>query len=165
MKLRLNVSVRTLEVLTGIDSVTASRCINRSLAFLGAIQFKTPSKGKVLVVDTTSTRVASTQDSHYSGHKHHKCVKVQVIVNTAGAVLHVSKPYPESAHDKTIWNKESAGIPDLMEHLILADKAYAGAKGEGKVPDLYSGTLSEYSSCAYDMECPVCEGNGKVVKK
>ena len=37
--------------------------------------------------------------------------------------------------------------------------------GEGKVPDLYSGTLSEYSSCAYDMECPVCEGNGKVVKK
>lgn len=83
-------------------------------------------------VDTTSTRVASTQDSHYSGYKHHKCAKVQVIVNTAGAVLHVSKTYPGSAHDKTIWNKESSGISDLMNHLILADKAYAGAIDEGK---------------------------------
>ena len=64
----------------------------KSLAFLGAIQFKAPSQGEVLVVDTTSTRVASTQDSHYSGYKHHKCAKVQVIVNTAGAVLHISKP-------------------------------------------------------------------------
>ena len=36
-KLRLNVSVRTLEALTGIDAVTVSRCVNRSLAFLGTL--------------------------------------------------------------------------------------------------------------------------------
>ncbi len=130
MKLRLNVSLRVLEALTGIDSVTLSRCVNRSLAFLGTIQFRAPSKGEILIVDTTSTRVASTQDKSYSGYKHHKCAKAQVIVTAKGRVLHVSDTHAGSVHDKTIWNKEITNIPGLIEHLILADKAYAGAKEE-----------------------------------
>jgi len=76
--------------------------------------------------------VASTQDKSYSGYKHHKCAKAQIIVTAKGRVVHVSGTHAGSVHDKTIWNKEIDSIPDLIRHLILADRAYAGAKGEGE---------------------------------
>ncbi len=78
MKLRLNLTVRALEALTGIDSVTVSRCVNRVPEALGALPLAGKAPG-FLLVDTTSIRVATTQKNTYSGHKHQRCAKVQVI--------------------------------------------------------------------------------------
>ena len=42
-----------------------------------------------------------------------------------------SRGYPGSIHDKTIWN-DNFDMVQTGSH-VLADKAYAGADGEGKV--------------------------------
>jgi hypothetical protein len=83
-----------------------------------------------LIVDTTSTRVRSTSVAHYSGYKHHRCSKVQVIVADSGMVLDVSAAYPGSVHDKAIWDRELPRVRPLLTCPTLGDKAYAGGSGE-----------------------------------
>lgn len=133
MKLRLNVSVRTLKALTHVDSVMVSRCVNRCVKFLNGLPLRKAvhSQKGFLIVDTTSTRVASTADKNYSGYTHQKCAKAQAIVDEEGFFVQVSDTYPGSVHNKPIWNKEAHHIPSLFQRLILADKAYAGTTGEG----------------------------------
>jgi hypothetical protein len=129
-KLRLNLSVRALEALTGIDSVTVSRCVLRVTAALGELPLAQARGG--LVVDSTHVRAATTERSAYSGYKHHRCAKVQLIAQPDGQVVAVSRAVPGSVHDKTLWNKERHGLKHLVGHLVLADKAYVGASGEGE---------------------------------
>jgi hypothetical protein len=94
MKLRLNLTLRALEALTGIDSVTVSRCVNRVLAALGTLPLAGKAAGGLLLVDPTSVRVATTQENAYCGYKHHRCAKVQVIASAGGQVVAVSPAAP-----------------------------------------------------------------------
>jgi hypothetical protein len=58
-------------------------------------------------------------------------LKVQVLCDIDGVIHSVSSAYPGSVPDKTIWNQEFANAP--LSSTVLADKAYAGAVGEGTV--------------------------------
>ena len=86
---------------------------------------------KDLIVDTTSTRVRSTDVKFYSGHKKQRVVKVQVLCDADGIVHSVSDGCSGGVHDKTIWNIEFARVP--RDATVLADKAYVGGNGEGTV--------------------------------
>jgi hypothetical protein len=86
----------------------------------------------MLVVNTTSTRVATTEQRAYSGYKHHRCAKVQVVSREDGQVVDVSDAVEGSVHDKTVWNRNIERLKPLFEKLVLADKAYAGAAGENE---------------------------------
>lgn len=130
MKLKLNLSTRSLEAITGVDSVTLSRYVNRVSRVLGHVPLRSIPQG-ALLVDSTSCRVATTEAKSYSGHKHQRCAKVQVMCDEAGMVVDVGSSHAGSVHDKTMWNKEAPRIRDLLSTLVLADKAYAGAEGEG----------------------------------
>jgi transposase len=86
---------------------------------------------KCLIVDSTSTRVRTTADGWYSGYKKQRVAKVQVMCDETGRVHHVSQSYRGSVHDMTIWNREFDAVPYGVT--VLADKAYAGGKGERAV--------------------------------
>lgn len=132
MKLRQSLTLRSMEALTGVDAVTLSRYVNRVVAALATLPLAKKKLGLMLVVDTTSVRVATTRLDSYSGHKHHRCAKSQVLARTDGQIVDVSQTFPGSAHDKTIWNKQLDRLRPLMGQLVLADKAYAGARGEAQ---------------------------------
>jgi DDE superfamily endonuclease len=129
IKLRANLTVRSMESITGIDSVTISRCVNRCIAFLSKLSFLRKSS-KSLLIDSTSIRVATTSINSYYGHKHQRCSKVQLICDSDGSIVDTSMSYAGSVHDKTIYNKESDRLKSIFNSIILADKAYAGANGE-----------------------------------
>ena len=131
MKLRHNLTGRALEALAGIDAVTLSRYVRKVTAFLGALPLRAQPAQGFLLVDTTSVRVGSTDRRSFSGHKHQRCAKVQVIADEAGFVQHSGAAWPGSVHDKTIYNKERVNLGEALGTLILADKAYAGAHDEG----------------------------------
>ncbi|HRJ02341.1 MAG TPA: hypothetical protein PKV67_16460 [Hyphomonas sp.] len=93
IKLRLDLPYRTIEVMFRLDAVTAYRDVRRILVMLSALALKT-SKGnalsRFLIVDSTGTRVRSTDLKDHSGpargrcrvHRpgHHKRKKCQAIV-------------------------------------------------------------------------------------
>ena len=83
-----------------------------------------------LIVDSTCTRIRSSSIDDYSGYKHHKNKKVQLLTDDKRQVLAVSGGYSGKIHDKTMWNKEFASVAKLLDRPVLGDKAYAGAKGE-----------------------------------
>lgn len=132
MKIRQNLTVRSMESITGMDAVTVSRCVNRVISVIGQLPLSTTNAAGLLVVDTSSIRVASTDKQSYSGHKHQRCAKVQVLARADGLVVDVGDSNKGSTHDKTIWNKEHPRLKHLFDQLVLADKAYASAKGEGQ---------------------------------
>ena len=131
MKIRQNLTVRSMEAITGMDAVTVSRCLNRVIAVIGQMPLAGKAAG-LLVVDTSSIRVATTDQKSYSGHKHQRCAKVQVVARADGLIVDVGQSNKGSTHDKTIWNKEHGRLKHLFDQLVLADKAYAGAIGEGQ---------------------------------
>ncbi len=90
---------------------------------------RTAASVEELVVDTTSVRVGTTDVTWYSGHRKRHVAKVQALCDGRGGDHSVSGTYPGSRHDKTIWNLEFPNLPRCER--ILADKAYAGATGEG----------------------------------
>jgi len=133
MKLRHNLTMRVMQALTGIHAVTISRYVLRVTKALGEFPLATGNAGASLIVDSTNVRTACREQSAYSGYKHHRCAKVRVIVREDGQIVDVSKSYPGAAHDKTIWNKEARRVLPRLRGKVLADKAYAGAIGEGEM--------------------------------
>lgn len=132
MKLRHNLTGRALEALAGIDSVTLSRYVRKVTALLCTLPLRMHQPQGFLLVDTTSVRVGSTDRRSFSGHKHQRCAKVQVIADEAGFVQHSGAAWPGSVHDKTIYNREQVSLGEALGTLILADKAYVGAFNEGE---------------------------------
>ena len=136
IKLRLDLPYRTIEVMFRLDAVTAYRDVRRVLAMLSALALKAP-KGSALsgflIVDSTGTRVRSTDLKDHSGHKHHKRKKCQAIVTEAGEIVSVSVAFAGSVHDKRIWNEAYGATHATLKQVVLADKAYVGAKGEGQL--------------------------------
>ena len=119
-----------MEVCFGVAFVTIQRYTNRICELLADLALFRRAQQHWLIVDSTSTRVRSTELKDYSGYKHHKNHKVQLIVNDIGQIAALSKSYSGSVHDKTIWNQEFALTKRLFVAPVLADKAYIGAKGE-----------------------------------
>lgn len=85
----------------------------------------------MLIVDTTSTRIRTTDHRWYSGHKKRHVAKVQVLCDERGIIQSVSKTYPGSIHDEAIWDREFDYQSVCSK--VPADKAYAGGKGENEV--------------------------------
>ncbi len=130
MRLRTSLPLRLMSSLFCINHVTLWRWCKRVTDIL-AQQFE-PRDGTIgLIVDTTSTRVRSTDRASYTAYKKMHVSKVQVLCDATGRIHHVSGSYPGSVHDKTIWNKEVSNIPNNAH--VLADKAYAGADGENTI--------------------------------
>lgn len=132
MKLRHNLTGRAIEALTGVDAVTLSRYVTKITTVLGRSTLRTAPPAGFLLVDTTSVRVGSSLAGSYSGHKHQRCAKVQVIADEAGMVQHVGSSWPGSTHDKTIYTRERQRLGTALATLTLADKAYAGTPDEGE---------------------------------
>lgn len=130
LKLRWNVSYRALEALTGVDAVTLSRYVQKVTAALNRLPLRARAAG-CLLVDTTSVRVACTSLAAYSGHKHQRCAKVQLVCDEAGAIVHVGRAWPGSVHDKTVYERERVTLARTLRAPMLADKAYAGVHDDG----------------------------------
>lgn len=130
MRMRTALPLRLMARLFFIDHVTLWRCCNLVIEALSEM-FETRSGAKQLIVDTTATRVRCTEAIWYSGYKKQRVAKVQVLCDADGVVHSVSRVYPGSVHDKTIWNGEFGSVPHGAA--VLADKAYSGGLGEGTV--------------------------------
>ncbi|WP_245176220.1 transposase family protein [Cupriavidus sp. AcVe19-6a] len=100
-----------MQALTGFSATTISRYVIGvahglcSLALAG-----TPPPRSTLIVDSTSIRVACTESKAYSGYKHHRRAKVQVVTHKDRRIVAVSQSYPGSVHDEKIWNMEAANF-------------------------------------------------------
>ena len=131
MKLRRDLPYRFIETLTGIDAVTASRMVRRTLARLSDVTQPAPwPPPRHFIVDTTTCRVGTSKRSFWSGHKHHAGLKAQVLCDERRRIHHVSAAWPAGQHDKTIWNCTLGEIGNWLDRPVLADKAYAGARLE-----------------------------------
>lgn len=133
VKLRLDLPYRALEVISGIDAVTASRMVRRLLMRLRAVALAGRTKAsRFYLVDTTTVRVRASQGIYYSGYKHHRGVKTQVLADEQRIIHHLSAAYPARVHDKVIWERTARQVQPLLGRPVLADKAYAGVQLEGK---------------------------------
>ena len=133
MKLKLDVSYQALEVFVGIDSVTLCRQVNRISKVLGEMPLFGEVVSQYLIVDSTSTRVRSREQADYSGHKHYKTRKCQMIVGENRKIVAVSDGYAGSIHDKRIWDAEFSSVKNVLYKPVLADKGYAGGTGENQL--------------------------------
>ncbi len=105
VKWRNNLSLRAIEALTGIDATTASRYVIRVSNALCEMALAGTSPQSTLIVDSTSARVASTEPRAYSGYKHHRCSKVQVVTRKDGRIVDVSQSYPGAVHGPSRVNE------------------------------------------------------------
>ena len=137
IRLRSGSPYRSLAVLLQIPHVTLRRYADLMCALFADMSLARDGEATVgrtwLMVDTTCARVRSAKAADYSGHKHHRNRKVQVVCDDRRRIVAVSPAHPGAVHDKTIWNGEFEGIEPLLDRPILADKAYAGARGENSV--------------------------------
>lgn len=132
VKLRLDLPYRALEAISGIDAVTASRMVRRLLGRIReVVPARQPGPGEFYLVDTTTVRVRARQDRYYSGYKHHRGVKTQVLADEMMVIHHLSSAWPASVHDKTICDRTLERVKPLLRRPVLADKAYAGTHLEG----------------------------------
>jgi hypothetical protein len=132
VKLRGGQAYRTLAVYWRVPPVSLHRYTMRVCRELGMVALTSAVDNSVrwFAVDTTSTRVRSSEAVCYSGDKHHKAYKVQLVVDDAKRILDVSIGYPASIHDKRIWNQEFPRVRLIARRPVLGDKAYAGGMGE-----------------------------------
>ena len=133
IKLRSGSAYRTISIHLRIPFVTLFRIINLVCRILAHHSPGKSQDNEWFIVDTTCTRIRSTEQGDYSGYKHHKNRKIQVVIDDKRRILAVSSSYPGKIHDKTIWNGEIGKIASILDRPTLADKAYAGAKGENLV--------------------------------
>ncbi len=135
VKLRGNDAYRTLAIHLKIPHVTLHRYTLRICALLAGRSLRP--EGLTghgwLIVDSTCSRVRSMEQADYSGYKHHRSRKVQVIVDDLWRIVDVSKAYSGAVHDKVIWNRESGRVRASLDRPTLGDKAYAGGEGEGTI--------------------------------
>ena len=132
IKFRSDLPYRTLEFLLNIDAVTISRYVLTACKLLTQIPLQLNKNYDYLIVDCTGNRVRSRDLKNFSGHKHYTSRRVQAVVTDGNEIVDISTDYHGSAHDKTIWNKEYRRIEAQLDKIILADKAYAGCKGENQ---------------------------------
>ena len=133
IKLRGEAAYRSLQIFLRINFVTIHRYVNKICNLLADMTLFQEAHHRYLIVDGTCVRVRSDDSSNYSGYKHHKNRKVQVIVDDQRRIVAVSRCHPGSVHDKKIWNHEYKLLEHLFDKIVLGDKGYAGGTGENKV--------------------------------
>ena len=94
-----NLPYRAIEAITGIDAVTASRIVKSVVACQAGATLIEQDRPIFLIVDATVTRGGTRQPRYYSGHKHYKGVKMQVVWDQRQIIRHISQPWPASVHD------------------------------------------------------------------
>jgi len=70
------------------------------------------------------------QKKYYSGKKKKHTLKTQLIANSAGKILDVSKTYPGSVHDLEVFRREKTSKYIPKEAKTHLDKGYTGVKKE-----------------------------------
>lgn len=70
------------------------------------------------------------QKKYYSGKKKKHTLKTQLVANSSGKILDVSKTYPGSVHDFEVLRKEKTAKSIPEEAKIHLDKGYSGVKKE-----------------------------------
>lgn len=163
VKLRGNDAYRTLAIYLGIPHVTLHRYTSRIVTLLAGqpLSGGTPPGHDWLIVDTTGTRVRSTDKADYSGYKHHRIRKVQVVVDDRRRIVNVSRAWHGAVHDKAIWDGEFERVRRRFDRPVLGDKAYAGGSGEGKV--LFRPV--KRNECAYKADVDGCTAANRQLSK
>lgn len=133
VKLRLDLPYRAVEAISGIDAVAASRMVRRMLGRLREVALMAQAREKgFYLVDTTTVRIRTSQVRYYTGYKHYRGIKTQVLADTQRIIHHLSPAYPAKVHDKVIWDRSLSQVQPRLNRPVLADKGYVGAKLEGK---------------------------------
>ena len=161
IKLRSGNAYRTMAIYLGIPYVTLNRYVRRVCAILADRPLDTSQSRHYLIVDGTCLRIRSSDKADYSGYKLHKNRKVQVIVDDSGRIIDVSDSYNGAVHDKTIWNKEYERLTKILNKPVLADKAYAGAKGENAI---LSRPIKR-NEVAYKTDKEACKASNRELSK
>lgn len=132
VKGRLNLPYRILEQFTGVCYVTLLRMVRRMTDILCQLRYVPQTAGETFVVDSTTFRIGREGNlNDYTGYKHMKGLKFQVISNMNGHICSVSKAYPARWNDKRIFMQEQKALPAYSK--ILGDKAYVGLQQYGVV--------------------------------
>lgn len=71
-----------------------------------------------------------SQKKYYSGKKKKHTLKTQIVVNSSGRILEVSKTYPGSIHDFEVFRRERTAKSILEDAKTYLDKGYTGVKKE-----------------------------------
>ncbi|RKN56415.1 transposase [Streptomyces klenkii] len=132
--LRSNMSQATIAHLVGVSQPTVSRIYRRYLPLISrALRLSAPRleevlTGRLILLDGTliPTGTRAGQPELYSGKRRRPGVNVQVLADTAGRLLAVSRPFPGRTHDRaalalTGWE------PLLARTAVIADLGYQGA--------------------------------------
>lgn len=116
----------------GIDDSRVCRIIQRLEPILASVmamsKCKKLSKEEVenLIIDATEQsieRPKKRQKPYYSGKKKRHTLKTEIRTTLAGKIVHVSKSYPGSTHDFTVFKGEKRPAKDTR---VFVDSAYQG---------------------------------------
>jgi DDE superfamily endonuclease/Helix-turn-helix of DDE superfamily endonuclease len=77
-----------------------------------------------LIVDATEQHTERRHDgrSGYSGKKKAQTIKTQLVVNSQGAIIHISQSVPGQIHDKKLLDRSGVQLPDTAKR----DLGYLG---------------------------------------
>ena len=80
-----------------------------------------------LIVDATEQPTERRRGTKYSGKKKTHTVKTQIVVNTRGRILNVSRTVPGNKHDKRLFDETKLSISGRGK--LLGDLGYQGVPG------------------------------------
>ena len=109
-RFRTGLPLRTVSAICEIPYVTLWRWCKTIASILADKFDQSETDPPTLIVDTTSTRVRTSDVRYYTSYKKQRVVKAQVVCDETGHVHAVSRPYAGSVHDKVIWNDELQNI-------------------------------------------------------
>ena len=117
-----------------VDEATICRAIQRIAPLAELVLKIKPEKLlsendlQLLIVDATEQRIErpKNQRNYYSGKKHAHTIKTEIVTDSKGRILRVSKPYEGRVHDFEI-RKTEGPLPAVP---ILADSGYQGLQNE-----------------------------------
>ena len=117
-----------------VDEATICRAIQRIAPLAERVLKIKPEKLlsendlQLLIVDATEQRIErpKNQQAYYSGKKHAHTIKTEIVTDSKGRILRVSKPYEGRVHDFEI-RKTEGPLPVVP---ILADSGYQGLQNE-----------------------------------
>ena len=129
---RFYVSLQFLEYLFGLDESNVCRHIQRLEPMLADTtkikknRILDQSELETIIIDATeiqTQRPSRHQRQYYSGKKKKHTLKVEIMTDTKGKILSVSKVMPGRTHDFSL-RKQSSKIPKNAS--VLADSGYQG---------------------------------------
>lgn len=130
---RTNITHFTFGILLEVADSTITRSIARIEPLISKVVDIDKSKNiemsefENVIVDCTEQQIErpkTGQTKYYSGKKKRHTIKTQIITNSKGKILSVSKHYPGAVHDYPILKKNQKLLSKSKK--VLADKGYQG---------------------------------------